>query len=180
MALEPVKTWQSTLKDVPTVDDASWTRNFAKWVTERSAGKLQLKPVLGPVSFTFHTATFQSKLETCSPTDRADQAANQIADAWEAAVNASKMSVMTGSFLLVPTPVTTWAAATTVIDGGSIRSAKARLIQDLTQVPPVKDAEESQLCEAMRNAFLALTCTVTGIYLSIPPGPLVGPCLPTA
>ncbi len=180
MPLEPLQTWQQTLKQLQMVEHQDWAKDFSQWVFERSTGKLHLMPVMGPVSFTFQKGIFEAKLREFKPVNSAIAAAMKWAEAWEAAVTASTMVVAPGAFLGAPIPVTMWAVATAVIDAGSIQAGKKIIVQKLTEAKLVAKAEESEICEAFRSAFLALTVTVTGVYMMYPPGPLIGPCLPTA
>jgi len=180
MPLEPLDTWQQTLKQLEQVGHQDWAQDFSQWLSERSTSKLQLMPVMGPVSFTFQKSVFEARLREFRPVGKPREAALAWAGAWEAAVNASAMVVGTGAFLGAPVPVTMWAVATAVIDASSVQAGKKVLIQKLSDAKFVAKAEESEIAEAFRMAFLTLTATVTGVCMTYPPAPLVGPLLPTA
>ncbi len=180
MPLEPLDNWNQTLKQIEATDQADWGGKIAQWLFERSTGKLQLMPVVGPVSFTFQKAIFEARLRELRPAQKAMEAAIKWSDAWEAAINASTMVVAPGAFLGAPTPATMWSVATAVIDAGSVQAGKKLLVQKLSQAKLVNKTEENQFAEAFRMAFLAVTATVTGVSMTFPPLPLVGPFLPAA
>jgi hypothetical protein len=179
MPLEPPDVWKSTFAQLPLVKDANWAGNVAKWLNERLTGKLQLAPILGPVTFTFQVGIFESQLKPLPPVDKALDGASHFATALEAALQASQMMVTPGCCLVAPVPPTLWSVVTTVIDASSVQTVKQTLQQSLTGAAEVDDGMKSSVAMAFRNAIMMLTCTSTGINCVTPtPGPLLSPFTP--
>jgi len=178
MPLEPKEIWQKTMKDLEAVDNVQWVQNLSNWLFERVNAKMQISGIVGPVSYTFNKSVFMAQMMTATPVNTMALAAMKLGTAWEAAVLASNMSVMPGSALGAPTPPTMWSAPLCVIDPGPVSAAKAKLIKELSDVKLVDDALDSKLPALLREAFLMLTFTTSGINCLPIPTPLVAPCLP--
>ena len=178
MALEPVKTWKSTLAAVPLVADSSWATNIANWYLARIAFISPDPTAFVAVGFlfTFNSATFKTKLLTMTPTTDPAAGALGLANAWEAAILASTAAVLPGSAVLpppVPVPATIFSVvATTIIDSASIAAGKAKILE-LAAALPVSDANSSQFPIKFREATALLSITVTGADSTpTPAGPL--------
>jgi hypothetical protein len=178
MPLEPAKLWQQTLKDVEQVDNMTWAQNMAKWLFERVNAKLGVSGILGPVTYTFNQALFMAKLMTMPPVNNMADAAKALAEAWEQAVLASNMAVMPGACFGAPTPATTWSAPICVIDPASVSAAKAQIMAQFMNAELVDTGMDSKLPEILHQAFMTITFTTSGINMTVPPTPLMAPCLP--
>jgi len=175
--LDPEINWKTTFASLPQSDNQSVAaQNLADAVDGLTTNKLEVPAITGtPASFTFNKSVFKSQIESLSPTDDADQGAENFATAWKSAIDASTMLVVTGASVGIPTPATTFSVVTsTVIDPASSSSAKSTLKNDLKNLPQVSSALASEFGPKFRQAFLNLTVTVTGVNSVAPtPGPLV-------
>lgn len=175
MALGPVSEWTDAFNNLPLVGSGNaWAGNMANAVDGLTSSKLSLTNITGtPAQFTFGTSAFQTALESLSPTTDASQGAQNFADAWETAIQASMMVVSPGASVGAPSPATTFSiVASTTVDAGSLSSAKSTLVSTLAAIPPSGDA--NAFATAFRTAFLGLTYTTNGTNSSSPtPAPLV-------
>jgi hypothetical protein len=179
MPLEPVQIWKQTFAKLPKTDKSDWASNVARWLGERTTGKLQLAPtVVGPVMFSFQVGVCESQLKSCNEVDKSQLGAVQYARALESAIMASTMTVTPGCYLGAPAPPTTWSAVTSFIDPPSVQLAKVQLIQGLTSASGVDEGMRSSVAAAFYSAIKKLTCTATGISSSVPPVPLLSPFTP--
>jgi hypothetical protein len=171
MTLEAPSVWQSTWKTaVPPAKDDSWKENLAKYIDARLTGKLTSlalfsAPGVGAASFTFGKSAFKSALSGNSPA--------LLANAVEAGLLASTISVEPNAFIEPKSPATTFSVVqTSLIDPPSIALVKAAII-GVSGLPGTKDASQSQFPVKLREAFLLLTFSVVGLDSKVPPaGPL--------
>lgn len=177
--LDPVATWESTFNALPKVNDTSWAENFAEAVSSLTTGKLEISGIKTiPASFTFNKPIFKAQLLPLLPVDSPVLGANHFADAWATAMLSSTMSVSSGASVGLPaTPGNTFASASCTIDPPT--TAKAGLVAAITSIVPTTTA--NAFAKAFRDAFLALTCSTTGMNTVTPtPSPLADPLDPTA
>lgn len=177
--LEPLGVWKSEFASLGTVDIGTWAASLASCVSKRTTMKLGLMQISGPVQYLFNQALFQARLSASLPTDSQNAAALQIASSWESAVMASPMLVLPGASIGAPTPPTTWSVVAAVLDPPSVQMGKVSLVRSLSRIKAVDKGIDSQLAEALRNAFLKLSFTVTGINSLPIPSPLVCPMHPS-
>ena len=189
MAVDTLTKWQQELKNLPASDNPVWATNFANWYFDRisAAGAVDGQGLFAdPASlvpttwvFTFDKATFVTQLQPLPQTDDALTGITNFANAWEAAMLTSTISVAPGTFIPPSSPPTLFSVvASAVFDPPSIAVAKA-LIQTLVTAPPTDDAETSEFAEKFRDATLSLTVTVSGTNSVAPtPGPLVAAAVP--
>lgn len=168
--LDPSSTWSSTFNALPKTADASWAANMADAVDSLTSSKLTISTIKTvPAAFVFGKSAFKSALEVLVPVDSAAQGASNFAGAWEKGLLASTMTVTPGASVGLPaTPANIFSAASSLVDPPSITSAKAGLVSALTSIVPSETADA--FAEAFRTAFLALTCSTTGMNSIPPPG----------
>lgn len=180
--IDGLSTWQTTFAALPKTLGPEWSTNIATWALARVvAAELQTLTDAVPPTFLFSDSTFASQLATLLPTLDPSSAAMGVANAFEAAILASSLLVEPGSFVGTSTPATLFSVVNTaLIDPPSIVAAKAKVLELATALP-VDDAEDSAFPVILREAFLLLTGTVTGLN-SVPPpagpNPLVAAALP--
>ena len=175
MSTDSLQDWIDTyVEDVPNVTDSSGPAKNARWTDARVTGKLDTPGLVGLVSgtgftFTFNKAVYQSQLSLITGIGTTLDI-QKLATAWETAVLASAAAVLSGTSIgSPPTNVNTWSAAPgTVIDIPSIALGKAKILE-LVDSPDDVEAEDSEYPVKMREAFLLLTMTTTGPD-STPPG----------
>lgn len=184
MAVDPLNTWKTTLKDLPKVADTSWAANFAGWYADRIVNITTDPAALTPVgfSFPFDTATFETQLLALTPTPSALAGIQGFADAWEAAILATTPVVGPGSFIPPSTPETLFSVVTTtIIVPASIAAGKAKILE-LVSAPAVADAMDSEFPVKFREATLLLKIKVDGLDSTTPgdggPLPLVADNVP--
>jgi hypothetical protein len=173
MATDPLSTWKSTLENLEPTGEVSWALNFSNWIDERVTDKLVVGQKVSESKFKFGKTIFAAQLQILTPTGNAVEGITKFADAWEKALLASTMSVPPGTYFGSSSPTTTWASVeSVVIDPASITKGRIILLT-LAAAPVAASALDSLFPEKFRNAFLALTVTITGKDSQTPPnGPL--------
>ena len=156
---------------LPVTVTISWAANFANWVYGRVVANQLLGVVTAAVPLNFQKSVFQAQLESCVITTSSLAGATQFANAWEAAIMASAtLMVSSGDYVGSSGPGTTWGSVDSkIIDPASISAGKAIIIS-LGSEGPVSLSSDSKFPEKFRNAFLALTGTISGKDSVPPPG----------
>jgi len=178
VTLEALDIWQQTFKnDIAPVADDSWPDAFTDWYAERFDTPNLSLPGLTlaapPLPVVFGKAAFKAIFSTLAPGVSQQEAMETIADAWEAGLLASTVSVVAGDSIGTPSPTTTWSSvSSSVFDAPSIAAGKAKILE-LIGAPNVGDAAESQTPVKFREATALLTVTTTG--LDSTPGGSGGP-----
>lgn len=176
MSVDSLQDWIDTyVSDVPNIvdDSGDGPGNVADWIDPRVTNKLDTPGLEGPVSgtgftFTFNKSVFQTQLELLIGGTKT-QGVNELAAAWESAMNASVGLVVVLTSIGTPSPTTTWSSITsTVIDPASISAGKSKILESIS-APLDKPKEESEFPVKMREAFLLLTVTTSGLD-SVPSG----------
>lgn len=178
MSLDDLQTWKQTFKDqvVPTGGD-DWPDNLTDWyVGLFDAPKVSLPGltiVATPLPVVFGASAFKAIYSNLTSDLSQADAIAIIANAWEAGLLTSTVTVLPGDSIGVPVPTTIWSAVTsTVIDAPSIALGKAKILE-LIGAPNAKDALDSQTPVKFREATLLLTVTTTGLDSTpTPAGPL--------
>ena len=167
MAIDPLATWQSTFAALPLVADDSWKANVSDWLDARIAG-LALNGIGGPgLAFTFAKSSFQSALDPVDPA--LGNGAVVLAAAFETSVLGSSYATGTGSYIGSATPTTTWSVVnSTIVDAVSVAAGKAKVLE-LLSAPIVDAAIDSDFPVKMREAFLLLTISTSGLNSVVPP-----------
>ena len=182
MALEPLTVWQATYADevVPTQDPVTGALNLANWAAARVNGNLNLAGVGGPgMIFTFNSAAWAAALQLLPPTPLAEIGATNFANSWSTAMAASLAITQPGTSVTpTPLPPTTFSVVNaTIIDPTGITAGNLKLIE-LKDAEPSSNPLEVPLVEFLRDAFLLLTITTSGLD-SVPtpagPNPLTDP-----
>jgi len=165
MAVDALNTWQTTFAALPLVADNSYAENIAEWYANRISGIEPNPAQFTPVgfSFTFAESVFATELLNLSPTISSIEAINKLADAWQTAINASTISVSSGSSAPPGGTSNTFSAVTTTtLDASSITAGRTKIL-DLITATPVSSALDSEFPEVLRDAILLLTFTVVGL-----------------
>lgn len=175
MTLEALSTWQSTFKDqvVPT-EGSDWPDNFTDWYAERVDSPRLSLPGLTiaapPLPVTFGKAAFKAIYSTLTVGLTQAAAMAIIANAWEAGLLASTVSVLPGDSIGTPSPATTWSSVTScVFDTLSIAAGKNKILE-LVGAGNVDDALDTPAVVKFREATLLLTVTTTGLDSTPSPG----------
>lgn len=184
MSLEPLATWQSTFKaQMPPVAVGTWPLSMTNWYAERfNTPNLDLPGLTlstSPLPAVFGNAPFMALFSTLAPGLSQAAAMMIVANAWEAGLLASIVTVAPGSSIGAPSPATTWSAvASSIFDPPSIAAGKAKILE-LVGADNVADALDAQMPVKFREATLLLTVTTTGTD-STPSGgsPLIDPARP--
>jgi len=175
--IDALAKWISTYaSDVPNVLDSSGPKNVAEWTDDR-VPNMELPGIQGTgLTFTFNKGSFQTELEAINTSTLHDGVV-ALADAWATAIGGSVADVAVGSSVGAPSPATTWSVVgSTVIDGASVTAGRDKLLE-LENSPIAGTPEESEFPVKLREAFLLLTITTTGMDSTPPssggPFPLV-------
>ena len=175
MTLEALTIWKSTFKAevVPTASP-EWTTNMTNWYTDRiNTPNLELPGltlVAPPLPMVFGSSAFKAIFETLSAGLTQEAAMIIIADAWQAGLDASIVSVLAGDSIGVPSNATTWSSVTSsIFDAPSIAAGKAKILE-LIGAPNVDDALDAEMPVKFREATLLLTVTTTGLDSTPSPG----------
>lgn len=173
MAIAALSAWKDDFPDaLPPVADDSWKSNLALYIADHVAdlkiSGVFASPDVNAGSFTWNVSAFQSALSGNS--------AAVLANAWEAAMLASTIVVLPGAFVGSDSPATKFSVvASAIFDPSSIAAGKT-IVLSLAGAPATANASESLFPVKMRDAFLALTVTVTGTNSVVPtPAPLSFP-----
>jgi len=134
MPIDPVGVWKTELGKVPSTDDNSWAKNFAKYAADRTK-KLEVPGKA--FKFKFAEGVFAKLLD-----------GSKMEDAWAAAIAQS-------SILPIPPNVAA------VIDPSSITAAKSYLKAAISSGSPSDDAMKTIFPVAFRNAFAMLKVIIT-------------------
>lgn len=181
MPIDPVNIWIDEIAKlkVDSAKDQSWAERLATIVDRRVTSKLQLVKVKGQITFTFQKAIFEAQLRKIFVSKTINLPAEQIAQAWETAVLASRLVVATGSYVGSPTPPTTFSVvASSKLIPASIKAGRAVIVQELLANKPVPNAYQSQLGPALFKGFKLLQATVSGTNSDSTPAPLSVPSTP--
>lgn len=155
--------------------------NLANFVDDRVTGKLDTSTAIvkwePAPSFTWQKSIFESTLRAISkvPSSSPIIPAIKIATGWQSATLASKVTIQPQAKMDPPFPATTGIAATAtcIIDPASVALGYALLVAKLSGVIPVNTRKESVFPRAIRDAFLLVTVTISGIDTTPPPtGPI--------
>jgi len=172
MAVDPLITWQTTFAALPQVADNSYAANIAEWYGLRVAG-IESNPAQFTTvgfAFSFAESVFATQLLNLGPTVNNVEAINDLADAWQTAINASTISVSSGSCAPPCDPDNTFSVvSSTSLDAASVTAGRTKIL-DLLTATPVINALDSEFPEVLRSAILLLTFTVDGLD-SDPDGP---------
>jgi hypothetical protein len=156
-------------------------KNLADFVDQRVTGKLDTSKSIvqfaPPPSFTWQKGIFESTLRIICKIPSPDpiSPAIKMATAWQQATLASTFTVQPQAKMNKPFPATSGIVATSVslIDPASVAAAFAYLVAELSGVKPVSVQKEAVFPKAIRQAFMMLTVTITGIDTKTPPaGPI--------
>lgn len=176
MTTDSLQDWIDTyVNDVPNVVDDSGVgpANVSDWNDLRVTNKLDTPGLEGPVSgtgftFTFNDAVFQTQLENLIGGTK-PLGIEELALAWGSAITSSAGVVVALTSIGAPSNITTWSAiSSTVIDPVSVIVGQDK-IRELLFASTEKPKEESDFPVRMREAFLLLTITTTGLD-SVPSG----------
>lgn len=182
MALESASVWADTLNNLPKVTTPDWTENIAQAIFDLTSNKLQIQDIEPPSVFTFQKPIFQAVLATAVPAVDPVTGATTFSNAWRDACAASVMFVASGSSYVPggvpPSPANTFSAPpAVVVDPPSLLIGYNILFTAIATGGGQPNAD--YFAEQFRDAFLALTYTVTGVNSVTPtPGPLVIPFAP--
>jgi hypothetical protein len=154
--------------------------DMANFINDRVTGKLDTSTSIvkwDPApSFTWQKSIFEDTLRAISKVPSSDPIipAIKIATGWQNAVLASKVLIQPQAKMNPPFPATNGIAATAVsiIDPASVALGFAYLVIQLSGVVPVPTRKGAVFPRAIREAFLMLTVTISGIDTQVPP---VGP-----
>ncbi len=171
MALQASNLWQTAWKDeCPPVPDASWKQNLANFIDARVTNKLSTSalfsaPGTGAMTFTFGKSAFLGALSDSKPAS--------LASAVEAGILASTVVVAPGAFIGSDAPATKFSVVTVaIVAPASAALAKAKVLS-VMGLPPTQNADQSQFPVILREAFLLLKISTTGLDSTPPPaGPL--------
>ena len=167
------------LPDDPTGDMSP--TNLANFVNVRVTGKLDTSTSIvkwdPPPSFTWQKSIFEDTLRAISKVPSSDPIipAIKIATGWQNAVIASTVVIQPQAIMNPPFPATSGIAATAVsiIDPASVALGYAHLVAQLSGVLPVNIKKAAVFPKAIREAFLMLTVTISGVDTKPPPtGPI--------
>jgi hypothetical protein len=167
------------LPNDPTGDMAP--TNIANFVNDRVTGKLDTSTSIvkwDPApAFTWQKSIFEDTIRTLSkvPAITPIIPAIQIATGWQNAVLASTIVIQPQAKMNPPFPATTGIAATvtSIIDPASVALGYAYLVAQLSNVIPVLTRSASVFPRAIREAFLMITVTISGVDTKPPPtGPI--------
>lgn len=171
MAIDALATWKTFYNALPLVDSGIWTTNFSNWGNNRVVNKAQVTGVThASPPFLFAVATWKTQLDALTDTDDKTAAATAFADAWETAINASSLTTLPGDFVNPGgDPTLIWSSiSSSIIDASSITAARSQMIADILAADDAATLDDSKIPEIIRDAFLALTCTITGQDSSTP------------
>ena len=169
----------AALPQDPTGDLAP--RNIAEFVDQRVSSKLETNTNMvqwtPAPTFTWQKSIFESTLKIlCKiPSPLAIIPATSLATSWQTATLASSFAIQPQAKMNKPLPATNGIAATAVavIDPPSVALAYAYLLPQLIAVPATSDPKEAVFPKAVRQAFLMLTYTITGVDTTpTPAGPI--------
>lgn len=169
--LDDLTTWKNEWAAIPLVADDSWKQTMGDYLEARTVG-MELPGIGGPgFSWTFSTSTFVSGLSGVDA--NTGDGVEKIASSFESAILASTLSVAPGSWVGVSTPSTTWSVvSSTIFDAPGLSLGKNKILE-LTSAAPVEDALDSEFPVKLRDAFLLLTVTTSGLDSTpAPSGPL--------
>lgn len=157
--------WKNAYAALPLVSTSAWKTNLADYLGDLLDGLLVLT-TYSQSDFTFGRAAFAAGL-----TDTNGVAGLQTA--FNNGVLASTFSIPIGTTFGGGTPAETFSTiGTAVPDAPSIASGQA-ILATLVNAPQTSDPLQSEFPVKLRNAFLALTYTVTGTNSVSPtPGPI--------
>lgn len=167
MAIDSEQVWKDEFKKLPQVSSSTsdGMNNLADFVAARVAGMKIGSPITGTSSFTFNRSAFVSSLLSLAPVqDTSGLIA--IATAWQTSALASTMFVSPGASIGAATPATTFAAVVTVVNPASVAAAYTILLSNLSSLQPV--AEDPMFPVYLRNAFLMIQYTLTGLNTVVP------------
>ncbi len=178
MTIEALNIWQSTFKDevIPT-DGPEWPSVFTNWYAARfDTPNLSLPGLTiasGNLPVTFGKAAFEAVFSTLAPGLTQAAAMAIIANAWEAGLIASTVSVLPGDSVGAPLPATIWSVVSaSIFDPASVVLGKAKILE-LIGAENVGDALDAAAPVKFREATLLLTATTTGLDSTpAPAGPL--------
>ena len=165
--LEPLSSWKNGFANLPLVADASWKQNLADLVDGLVTNKLTIIGITPNAVFTFNKTLFRAGLEPLVATTNTLQAATTLAQAWGSAVTASSVVVSSGAYVGVAAPATTFSAPPVTIIL-PVTAAQLTLQNAIVSLPLTANAQDSQFPKALRDAFLGILTTTTGLS-SIPP-----------
>jgi hypothetical protein len=177
--IDPFNIWQSTFDKLDKATTPAWAPAMANWYGERIQAISPDPSVLTAVGFVFvfNPAPMISVLARLTPGPAA-VGAQQIADAWFAAISAivypAGIAVGPGTVYGSPSPATTFSSIISVlINPASIAAGKAKIISALTSAKPSAEANSSQFPKALNDATLQLKMDITGLNTIAPtPAPL--------
>jgi len=171
--IAPVSTWQAQFYALPPVPtDGAACQQRALAVTALLAGIQIGLPFSGTALFTFATGVFASGMEGVPISPSPIAMAIQYSLAFQAACTAS-VWLVTGGYLGVPTPPTTFSAPpVAVFAPTSVAAATAQLQSALAvlKAPTVIGPQELEMPKAFQAAFASLQVMLTGLN-SVPPTP---------
>lgn len=185
MPIDPEAIWKSKFKELPTDGSGggAWAKNMADATDQRVTNKLGLNGLTGSITFTFKKDIFENMLKIIVPAPTPVAGAQQIAMAWQMAVQASTIVVAPGTYIGVPSPATIFSVVTSsVIDPPSVAIGSALIVSLLTAAQAIPDGNNNIIGPTLRKAFLSLTVTVTGLDSTPTPAgplPLLSPLTPT-
>lgn len=157
--------WIDAYEALPLVSDATWKQNLADYCGDLIDNILALS-TYSAGAFTFGRSQFASAL---TDTD----GVVGLQSAFSAGVSASTWVINSGTTFGAATPAETFSTSGVAVADPAGISAGQALIAALTGAPQVGDPTLSEFPTTLRNAFLALTFTVTGTNSVAPtPGPI--------
>jgi hypothetical protein len=172
--LDPLGAWVADFATLAPKLDSSWAVNFANWyyghiVNNELTGVTTAMPPLD-----FQKLVFAGQLSFLGPVITGVEGAQQFADAWQTADNASiPLRVSPGDSVGAATPPTTWSVVNTaILDGSGIAGGHA-VLMTLATVPQVLTGIISLFPSKFKTATETLTGSVDGLNSAVPTvGPL--------
>jgi len=180
MPVDPLAIWNSTWATLP-LDPTGvlYPPVIGTWLATRVLG-FTFDPLslagTPPTLLTWAKPVFEAGITGMIPDPTQVLGATTLATAWESAILASTILALPGSFVIPPTPATTFSVVTsTLIDIPSVTAAKIALISALSTALPTPGILFPVPTE-LRTAFLSVTYTASGLNSIVPtPTPLIVP-----
>ena len=157
MSINALQDWKDSFAAIPLVSDQTWKDNLADWIDSNVTDmKLAGYSPSSNISFTYDKATFSSSLPDSDTLGSSAVFLNALASAFQSSINSSSLVITPP----MSSPAFT-AISGAVVDAPSVASGMA--VINATILSNVEAAEDSALIPAIRNAFLGLTYTVSGV-----------------
>lgn len=182
MPIDSLSIWLDEFEKIPQDPTGDLAPKYlAEFVDKRVTEKLDTDSKIvkwnPPPTYKWKKEIFEAVLRIIckAPVNAPLLPAIKMADAWQKATLASTFLIEPNAKMNPPFPATNGigAAPVAIIDPASVALAYAYLVAQLSSVLPVPQQRGAVFPRAVRQAFLMLTYTITGIDTKPPPtGPI--------